>query len=243
MKGVIVIHGLTGSPASMAPLAETLGHKGFRVVMPLLAGHGTCLEDLSKTPWEAWYESICSAYDRLKAEMNGGGEIFLAGLSLGSLLSLKLALDGKRTVKKIACMGLPLRLSPLLEKLVLPVLHFPLIRPFIKYSKKDWEASVSDEIGREIYRNSSYARIPVRSVWEIQKLQKEVIRELPRLNTPTILIHSRQDKVALPFNVDLFCRTAPNSSPKVVWLERSEHVETLDCEKEIVSKSVADFFA
>lgn len=240
-RAVVLIHGLTGSPATMAPLAASLAKKGFRVETPLLAGHGTTIEELTKTTWEDWYKGVCDAYDSLKNA--GCDEIYCGGLSLGAILGLKLALDGEQPLKKLALMALPLRLSPILMRLILPASHLPPMRQLIKYSKKDWGASVADEIGREIYKNSSYSKIPVHSVWELQKLQKIVFAELSQLTTPTILIHSRLDKVALPFNVELFRKTAQKITPRVVWLARSEHIETLDCEKEFVADAVVGFFS
>lgn len=240
-KGAILIHGLTGTPATMAPLAGSLAKNGFMAETPLLAGHGTNVDELAKTPWRGWYKNVCDAYDRL--EHAGCDEIYCAGLSLGALLTLKIALDGERPLKKIALMALPLKLSPVLERLIMPISHLPPVRQLIKYSKKIWEEAVSDEIGREIYKNASYSKIPVHSIWELQELQKIVLEKLPGLTTPTILIHSRLDKVALPFNVELFRKTAQKISPQVVWLARSEHVETLDCEKEFVADAVAGFFS
>lgn len=239
MKGVILIHGLTGTPANMAPLAEALSRAGFRVITPLLTGHGTSVEDLIKTRLHEWVASVNRAYDELSKDCN---EIYCAGQSLGALLTLNLALDKSRPLKKIACLGTPLKLSPLLEMLLLPISHIPPVRQLIRYSKKDWSRSVADEIGREMYKNSSYDRIPVRSVWELQRLQRDILKNLSRLATPVILVHSRRDRVAPPFNVDLFCKRAVNVKPKVIWLERSGHVILLDHERDIAVSDIVAFF-
>ena len=238
-KGVIVIHGLTGAPANMAPLSESLARSGFKVVTPLLPGHGTTLEDLSKRSWQEWQEKVAGTFDDLKNEVD---EIFCAGLSLGALLTLNLALDPSRRLKKIACIGTPLKLSPILEKIALPLTHIPPIRGLFKHSKKDWEEGVADKIGRELYQGSSYAKIPIHSIWELQRLQKEALKRLPELKTPTILIHSHRDKVALPLNVELFCKTATQIKPELIWLEKSGHVATLDMEKDAVAHAIIRFF-
>ena len=39
--GILLVHGFTGSPASMRPWAEYLNQRGYTVKVPLLPGHGT----------------------------------------------------------------------------------------------------------------------------------------------------------------------------------------------------------
>ncbi len=53
-NGVLVLHGFTGNPQSMRPLAEALAAAGFTVELPLLPGHGTAVEDMVPTRWEDW---------------------------------------------------------------------------------------------------------------------------------------------------------------------------------------------
>jgi carboxylesterase len=239
LRGAILIHGLTGTPATMAPLSEAFGKAGYKVITPLLTGHGTTPEKLVASKWSEWFDDVCKAYEILKKEVD---EIYCVGLSLGSLLTLKLALDENRPLKKVACLSTPLKLSPMLEKAILPLTHIPPLRFFLKYSKKDWEKGVGEEIGREIYKNASYSKMPVRSVWELQKLQSDVLKKLPRLKIPALLIHSIKDKVAEPFNVALLRKVSKLAPPKVLWLERSHHVITLDYEKDFVSECILNFF-
>jgi carboxylesterase len=237
-KGAIIIHGLTGTPATMAPLTEALSRAGFKVVTPLLPGHGTTKEELREKKWEEWTEKVAGEYERLRNDVD---KIYCAGLSLGSVLSLYLA--AKVKVEKVACLGLPLKLSSLLENFLLPVSHVPPLRQLLKYSKKDWKASVRNEIGRDIYKGGSYDAIPVPSVWELQKLQKVVKTRLAAYSTPTLLVHSRHDKVAPPSNVRLFLAMARNTKAEVVWLDNSGHVVTLDHDKDIVCERVVSFFS
>ncbi|PIR18303.1 MAG: hypothetical protein COV46_00475 [Deltaproteobacteria bacterium CG11_big_fil_rev_8_21_14_0_20_49_13] len=236
-KGVILIHGLTGTPATMAPLTEILSRKGFKVITPLLPGHGTSPEELSRTTWEEWCAAVLISYNKLA---NDCDEAYCAGLSLGSLLTLKLAIE--RDVKRIICMGTPLRLSPMIENLTLPISRLPVINRLIKTSKKYWEASVKDPEGREIYRNLSYPVIPVRSVWELQKLQKNVSGKIGSIKAKALIVHSKNDKAAPPFNVGLLASKLA-TPPEVLLLERSEHVVTLDLEKDLVAERILKFLS
>lgn len=234
-KAVILIHGLTGSPATMAPLTNALGQAGFHVLTPLLPGHGTSPEELNKSTWQEWYNAVKKAY----CELDSNYEIYCAGLSLGSLLTLKLAVE--KPIKKIACLGTPLKLSPLLDKFIPILSQLPVVKSLIRMSKKDWKASVKDFVGREMYKSLSYSKIPIHSVFELQKLQRDVIPNLGRIKSQVLIIHSKNDKVAKPFNVDMLAKGL-NLKPEIIWLNQSEHVMILDLEKDIVIQKITEFF-
>ncbi|OVE81236.1 hypothetical protein BVY03_04295, partial [bacterium K02(2017)] len=88
--GVLLIHGFTATPDCMRYLANHLNSLGFSVSAPLLAGHGTTKENLAKTNWQDWYESCHQIFRKMQQDYS---HIFVAGLSLGGLLALKLAQD------------------------------------------------------------------------------------------------------------------------------------------------------
>ena len=56
--GVVCVHGLTGTPFEMRYLGEQLAHAGFAVHGPLLPGHGTSVDELSRTHWHDWTECV-----------------------------------------------------------------------------------------------------------------------------------------------------------------------------------------
>src|SRR5947209_11197227 len=56
-RGVLCLHGLTGTPFEVRPLAEALGTAGYTVEVPLLAGHGATLRDLAASHWSDWLAS------------------------------------------------------------------------------------------------------------------------------------------------------------------------------------------
>ena len=50
-RGVLCLHGITGTPFEVRPLAEALGRRGCTVMAPMLAGHGGTLRDLAGSGW------------------------------------------------------------------------------------------------------------------------------------------------------------------------------------------------
>src|SRR3954469_3996593 len=85
---VLVVHGFTGNPQSMRPLAEAFAAVGYTVSLPLLPGHGTTVEDMIPTRWRDWSESAEGAYQELAARTR---TVVVAGLSMGGTLAVWLA--------------------------------------------------------------------------------------------------------------------------------------------------------
>lgn len=92
-RGVLLTHGLLGSPYVMRHLADFFQQNGFRVMAVLLPGHGTQPGDLLDVRWQEWAKAVAYGVDRLSEEAD---EIYLAGYSTGGALSVHQSLDDAR---------------------------------------------------------------------------------------------------------------------------------------------------
>ena len=101
-SGVLLIHGLTGTPAEMRFVGKGLHRAGFTVHGMQLAGHCGDTADLLKTGWRDWYRSVGEAADELRGKVD---HMFVAGLSMGALLALKLAADRPNDVDGLGLYG------------------------------------------------------------------------------------------------------------------------------------------
>lgn len=236
-RGALIVHGLTATPATMAPTIEAMEEAGYTVLAPLLPGHGTTEQDLEQTSWQQWAAAVQSAYDTLAARCDS---IYYIGLSLGALLGLHLAAQSPNKLRALALMGTPLHLSPFVRRIV-PVVRYSPVRWIYTASAKDWKTSVADPDGLEVYKESSYARIPTKAVYQIYDLEHVVTQELGHIHIPTLLVHSHQDEVAPPSNVHDLCAAIANPAPDVLWLEKSYHVVTLDYERDEVNQAILQF--
>src|SRR5512138_2201219 len=103
-RGVLCLHGITGTPFEVRPLAEALGRRGCTVLAPMLAGHGGTLADLAASGWQDWLRSAESAFHELVARV-GGGRVAICGFSMGGLLALLLARLSPEPIAPIAVMS------------------------------------------------------------------------------------------------------------------------------------------
>src|SRR5262249_59907002 len=87
-RGVLVLHGFTGTPFEVRPLGERLAKRGLTVVGPVIPGHCTTPQALGETSWRDWQAGAAAALDGLRARCD---RIAVAGLSMGGLLAARLA--------------------------------------------------------------------------------------------------------------------------------------------------------
>lgn len=237
-KGCLIVHGLTASPATVTPLAEALLKDGYRVTTPLLAGHNGTLDDVGRSTWQQWYETVRVAFRELRRNVD---VVYYAGLSLGALLGLKLAADEGWGVRALALLSTPLTLNRWNNFLIPVARHTPL-QYLIPSTPKNWEHSVGDPEGLRIYQNNSFSRFPSRAAFQLADLQGVVRRELPRIKNPLLLVHATHDRVSPYRNVALVQKLAGSETVEVTTLTKSQHVVTLDAEKDIMAKAVIQFF-
>lgn len=237
-KGCLVIHGLTGTPVIMKSVVERLEGAGFLINAPLLPGHGTRPGDLCRVKWQDWWEAVVEAYFDLKSVVES---VSCVGISLGSLLALRLAEQMGLGVSAVVAMGTPLVLTFGVEHIAYPLVRFTPARWFYKYSKKDWVGSVADATGREFYIRHSYDKIAVNSVFEVFKLKKLVREDLNRIISPLFIVHGKDDKVAPPRNIEILRTEANPAIIDTLILPGSRHVITLDYDRGTAAKAVVAF--
>src|SRR5690606_17195562 len=86
--GVLLLHGLCGTPTEMRFVANGLARSGCTVYCPMLAGHGGTEADIKATSWQDWYDSAEAALLRLREDCD---TVIVGGLSTGAVLALLLA--------------------------------------------------------------------------------------------------------------------------------------------------------
>ena len=65
-RGVLLIHGVTGTPTEMRLLGKGLNRAGYSVYGMQLAGHCGDVDDLLKTGWQDWYASVEAAAEKYR---------------------------------------------------------------------------------------------------------------------------------------------------------------------------------
>ncbi|MCU1366672.1 MAG: esterase [Ilumatobacteraceae bacterium] len=87
--GVVVLHGLGGTPHSVLPITAAVHAGGYTTVSPKVPGHGTNPADLIDRTWDEWLAFVLDTCDELAARC--GGRIVVIGQSMGASLALAAA--------------------------------------------------------------------------------------------------------------------------------------------------------
>lgn len=226
-RGVLLVHGFTGSPSEMRLMGEFLQQRGFTALGPRLCGHGTSTAEMAGTSWPHWYSAVEDGYHFLKAVCD---DVAVVGLSLGGLLALKLA--SEYPVRSIVSLNTPIFIA---DKR-LPLL--PLVRLFRSFMPKKRRPLAVDAS-----YSISYDQTPLNSLGSLLELIKEVDGLLPQIDASTLVIQSRREHTVRPESAEHIYDRLGSPDKKLVWLERSGHVATLDVEHRELFEIVADFLA
>ncbi|MCH6470651.1 alpha/beta hydrolase [Sinomonas terrae] len=226
MVGVALSHGFTGSLAPVAPWAEALRVEGFRVVTPLLPGHGTTWGDLAKRTWREWYDAYEAAYLELAEECP---VVVAAGLSMGGALALRLA--ALHPIAAVTVVNPALVVDD-------PRSH---ISGVMRYALRSVPA-IGNDIKRPGQDEQAYDRTPVAAAHQVKLLFRDTVQLLPRVTAPLQVFRSAVDHVVTSErSVGAITRSYGGSDLRFVRLPDSYHVATLDNDAESIFTRSAAF--
>ena len=93
--GILLLHGLTGSPYSLRALAKSLAEEGYYVLALRLPGHGTVPGALTQVQWQEWQQATLFGAQVVQQEIakHQASDFIIGGMSLGGTLALNYTLQ------------------------------------------------------------------------------------------------------------------------------------------------------
>ncbi|MDQ0911316.1 carboxylesterase [Streptomyces canus] len=224
--GVLLCHGFTGSPQSLRPWAQHLAEHGLTVSLPLLPGHGTRWQDMALTGWQDWYAEV----DReLRALSERCTSVFVAGLSMGGTLALRLAAKHGDAVSGVVVVNPANRMHGLAPYAL------PVARHFVRTAP-----GIASDIAKEGSVELGYDKVPLHAAHSLRTFFRQVDGELPQVTQPLLVLRSAQDHVVPPADSARVLSRVSSTDVTEIVLEQSYHVATLDHDAErIFDESLA----
>lgn len=225
--GVLFCHGFTGSPQSLRPWAERCAVAGLSVSLPLLPGHGTRWEDMQLTGWPDWYAEV----DRALADLRDRcGQVFVAGLSMGGALALRLAAKHGPAVSGVVVV------NPANKVHGLAAYALPVARHFLRATP-----GIASDIAKPDTEEVGYDRVPVRAAHSLREGLRRLDGELPRVTQPLLLLRSAVDHVVPSADSARILSRVSSLDVREIVLEQSYHVATLDHDADRIAQESLAF--
>jgi carboxylesterase len=224
---VVVLHGFTGSPQSMRPLASALAAAGFSVELPLLPGHGTSVEDMIPTGWNDWCRAADAAFEQVAERTE---QVFVAGLSMGGSLAIWLAEGHPEIAGLVLVNPLVEPAAPSFKEMLVGMLEYG----------GDLLPSIASDIAMQRPRVHAYDATPIAPMLSMFDGIEDIAAGLGELRCPVLLLSSRKDHVVPSESGDLLAASAAGPVERV-WLERSFHVATLDYDAAEIEERAVEF--
>ncbi len=227
--GVLLIHGYTATPVEVRLVGRYLHEHGYTISGPLLPGHGTTVEQINACTWRDWVDHAEGALAELASRCE---QVFVAGESLGGLLSLYLGSEHPKIAGLIAY-------APALRTANRLAFLAPLLKPFIKTLTKRRAGDNPDSITNQ--RWQGYTVDPVPALAQVLALQRQVRRRLPKVTQPLLVFQGRLDTTLDPSGAEEIIAKAGATDKELVWLDQSTHCLILDQEWETAAEGTLAF--
>lgn len=225
--GALCLHGFTGNPSAMRPVADAFAAAGFHVELPRLPGHGTTVTDMMTTSWSDWTHEVEQAFKALSARCE---TVVVAGLSMGGGLSVYLA------TKHHDIAGL-IVINPLVQ---------PLPDELVEMAAGMLDegtlsiAGIGSDIADPDSKETAYADTPLAPFLSLTAGLHDMQAEIGSIACPVIIMTSPQDHVVDIANSDFLAATVAGPVERVS-LDRSFHVATLDYDRQLICDQAVAF--
>jgi len=227
--GVVVLHGLGGTPHSVLPITAAVHGAGYMTVAPLLPGHGTAPDDLIGRTWDEWLGAAMSVCDELTARSDG---IALIGQSLGATVALATAAQ-RSDVRGVAA----------INALVTP--PDPDATEHLEYligRGRTMQPAGDPDLRDPAAHDSAYADLALTALLQLGVGGAAVHGLLGAIRVPTFVASSAHDGIVDPANSDVLAAGVAGPVTRV-RLENSAHVAALDLDRDLLCRELLTWLA
>ncbi|MGH9034575.1 MAG: alpha/beta hydrolase, partial [Acidimicrobiia bacterium] len=197
--GALVVHGFTGNPSSMRPVAEALAAAGFAVELPLLPGHGTSVDDMAATRFADWSGALEAAYLELAGRTDS---VVVAGLSMGGTLAAWLAArhshfgDTRRPGGVAGLVAVNGLFDPPAEAFA------DMLRVCLDQGQ-DRLPGIGSDIAAPGVAELAYEAAPIEALLSLHEAVGELHGRLGDVRCPALILTSPQDHIVPPVSSDV----------------------------------------
>ncbi len=232
----LLLHGLGGGIYELQWLGERLLAAGLTVQGFNYPGHDHPASRMPSSRWTDWYGRTLEHYLALRQHYR---RVSVVGFSTGGLLALHLAFA--YPLHKLVLLAPFLAIRYRWYYGLRPEQYLNTLGWLLEDIPRFW-LPIRDAHGRALAEQTAYFRTfngsAVRSALE---LIEQVKGEVAGIQVPTLILQSRRDTVVDPQQAEWLYRELGSRQKILHWLEHSDHILSLDREREEVFARVCQF--
>lgn len=248
--GILLFHGLSSSPLEVQYLARGLNRAGYTVKVPVMDGYtyGMLGKPVDAEQW------VLSAVQELSQFQNECKTVSIGGLCLGAILALRVAALCADKLEAVMALSTAFHYDGWGNPWYTPLLPLARVVPFAKririrerepFGLKDermraWIARQMRELGDS---DAGAASLRVRDILQARNLIAATRKSLGQITCPTLLIHAKEDECATPRSSMEVAERVKAKRIRMVLLQDSYHMISIDREKDIVLSEMMQFLA
>ncbi|MBT2695304.1 alpha/beta fold hydrolase [Bacillus sp. ISL-55] len=225
MIGCLLIHGFTGSPFEVEPLAQSLKERtDWKIVVPTLPGHGDELR-LKGIKHDEW---LNHAENELKALLKECDTVYVVGFSMGGLIASYLASNYR------------------VDKLVLLSAAAYYVNP--KQLASDIKEMMRDTLKGNLKENELFRRYtrkiketPMTATLQFRRLVSKIKPILNDVKVPTLIAQGESDGIVPPKSAHYLYENIGAEEKRLIFYKNSKHLICHCDEKEHLFDEVYDF--
>lgn len=208
MDGCLCIHGFTGSPYEVQPLADYLrAHTDWKIAVPVLPGHGETLS-LKKISCNEWLDCAEAALLKLLDECE---TVYIIGFSMGGLIAAYLA--ARYPVRKLVMLSAAAKyLNP-------------------AQAREDLRLMVQDLREKKLHENELFLRYrekllmtPPSAARQFQKVVGLARPALRKINIPVFIAQGTSDGIVPVKSAAYIYRRLSSAERHLYYSEGAKHL-------------------
>lgn len=222
-RGVLLLHGFSGSADEVRELGARLTADGYGVSAPALPGHRGDLKELDRVGTSEYLDFALERFDRM---VRANARTYVVGFSMGGALGLHIAQH--RRPAAVVTINTPVRMpSHIYGGVHLAARH---------------RASVHLPVNPSAYFGTiGYPTVPAHAVRTFLSVLEHVRSGLADVHTPLLVLHSARD-MTVPFaNAALIDAAVASRHRDVVVLREGQHLMTVGRWLDIIEPYIVEF--
>ena len=245
---LVLLHGLRSTPREFGLIALPLRNRGIELITPHIDGYSVDAAP-TRTSWRQWLAAAAAAIARA---VPPGRPAVLGGLCAGGLLAASLALDAPHLVAGLVLMSATFDFDGWGQtrwRHLRRLGYATGLDRWIRIAERDpfgvKNQKIRAWVAREMKERAGSAAgpstLPLWAIREVDRLKDHVSAGLHRLTPRTLMLHARDDEVCTLASAQRSMHALAASDKRLVVLENSYHMITIDNDRRRVIDELRDF--